>query len=151
MKLSTQPNSGPPQGLRSRLVFLLMGPKGPPKNLDPNFLATDRTRLAHERTLMAWIRTGLSLITFGFSIYKFFQIQELRTPLQQGLISARSFGFMLILTGLTVVLLAGLQHRAEMRSLRAAGLEVPPSMATIVAGLVSLLGLAGLVAVIFGQ
>jgi len=151
---SKQSRSSLPKQRRSLGVYLrdlLMGPKGPPKNLDASFLATDRTRLAHERTMMAWIRTGLSLISFGFTIYKFFQIQELRTPFQDGLIGARSFGFMMILTGLVAVLLAGLSHRREMRSLRAAGVEVPPSMATIVGGLVSLLGILGLIAVVFRQ
>jgi putative membrane protein len=151
---SKQSRSSLPKQRRSLGTYLrdlLMGPKGPPKNLDANFLATDRTRLAHERTMMAWIRTGLSLISFGFTIYKFFQIQEVRTPFQDGLIGARSFGFMMILTGLVAVLLAGLSHRREMRSLRAAGVEVPPSMATIVGGLVSLLGILGLIAVVFRQ
>jgi len=139
------------KGLLSHLGDFLMGPSGTPKNLDGNFLAVDRTRLAHERTMMAWIRTGLSLISFGFTIYKFFQIQELSTPFQQGLINARSFGFIMILTGLVAVLLAGLQHRKEMRSLRAAGIQVPPSMSTIVGGMVALLGVLGLLAVVLRQ
>jgi putative membrane protein len=151
---STQSRYSLPKQRRSLGAYLrdlLIGPKGPPKNLDANFLATDRTRLAHERTMMAWIRTGLSLISFGFTIYKFFQIQGIRTPFRDGLIGARGFGFMMILTGLVAVLLAGLSHRREMRSLRAAGIEVPPSMATIVGGLVSLLGILGLIAVVFRQ
>lgn len=137
--------------LLARLRALLTGPKGKPKNLDANFLAVDRTRLAHERTMMAWIRTGLSLISFGFTIYKFFQIQEVRRPFQEGLIGARGYGSMMILTGLCAVLLASLQHRREMQSLRAAGIEVPPSLATIVGSLVSILGIVGLFLVAFKQ
>jgi putative membrane protein len=139
------------QKLHHRLWHLLMGPKGPPKNLDGNMLAVDRTRLAHERTMMAWIRTGLSLISFGFTIYKFFQVQEFQRPFREGVIGARGFGALMILTGLCAVFLAGLQHRSEMQSLRAAGIEVPPSLATIVGALVSLLGIVGLFAVAFKQ
>jgi putative membrane protein len=141
--------SGP--RLLAHLIDLLLGPKGKPKNLDASSLAVERTRMAHERTMMAWIRTGLSLISFGFSIYKFFQIQGLNVPFREGLIGPRSFGAMMILIGLCAVFFAGLQHRKEMRSLRAAGVEVPPSLATIVAALVALLGIAGLLAVAFRQ
>ena len=139
------------QGLLARLGDLLWGPAGPPKNLDGNMLAVDRTRLAYQRTMMAWIRTGLSLISFGFTIYKFFQIQEISTPFREGLIGPRSFGFIMILTGLLAVLFGGLEHRREMRSMRAAGVHVPPSLANIVGGMVFLLGLLGLLAVIFRQ
>jgi len=138
-------------GILGRLTDLLMGPAGPPKDLSADMLAVDRTRLAYERTMMAWIRTGLSLITFGFSIYKFFQIQELSTPLREGIIGARSFGFIMILTGLFAVLLGGLEHRKQMRSFRAAGMPVPPSLAAIIGGMVFLLGVLGLVAVAFRQ
>jgi putative membrane protein len=126
-----------------------MGPAGPPKDLDGNMLAIDRTRLAYERTMMAWIRTGLSLISFGFAIYKFFQIQESSTAAGGGFITARSFASIMILIGLFAILFAGLSHRREMRSFRAAGIAVHPSMANIVGALVFLLGLVGLMAVAF--
>jgi putative membrane protein len=143
----------PPKGqhrshLMARLQDLLMGPKGEPKNLDASMLAVDRTRLAHERTMMAWIRTGLSLISFGFTIYKFFQIQGVGRN-AGGLLGARGFGGLMIVTGLCAVFLAALQNRHEMQSLRAAGIEVPPSLSTIIGALVSLLGIIGLLAVIF--
>lgn len=141
----------PPPRLLDRLVSVVTQSDRPPGNLDAQTLAAERTRLAHERTMMAWIRTGLSLISFGFTIYKFFQIQEFETPFREGLIGARGFGFLMILTGLCAVLLAGLQHRREMQRLRAAGVDVPPSLATIVGVLVSLLGIIGLLAVGFKQ
>lgn len=137
--------------LLTRLVAFLTRQKTKPKDLDPKMLAVDRTRLAHERTMMAWIRTGLSLITFGFSIYKFFQIQEGSAAVREGLIGPRVFGFMMILIGVLSILMASLQHRREMQSLRAAGIEVPPSLATIIAALVSFLGILGLLAVVFRQ
>lgn len=135
----------------SRLIAFFLGPKPKPKNLDPKMLAVDRTRLAHERTMMAWIRTGLSLITFGFSIYKFFQIQEGSAAVREGLIGPRTFGFMMLLIGVLSIFLAALQRHREMQSLRAAGVEVPPSLAAVVAALVSLLGILGLFAVAFRQ
>lgn len=145
------PDRKPGPGVLAYLVDLLKGPQGHPKDLSPNVLAVERTRLSHDRTMMAWIRTGLSLISFGFTIYKFFQIQDIATPFREGLIGPRSFGFMMIFTGLCAVLIAGLQHRREMQSLRATGVEVPPSLATIVGALVSLLGILGLLAVAFKQ
>jgi putative membrane protein len=119
-----------------------------PKNLDSNMLAVDRTRLAHERTMMSWIRTGLSLISFGFTIYKFFQILGAGSP-GQGRIGAKAFGGVMIVIGLFAVLLASFQYRREIQGMRAAGIEVPPSMATIIGALVSLLGIFGLLALLF--
>ena len=149
--LQPSPHGKPRSRLLTHLLALLTGPPGNPKNLDGSMLAVDRTRLAHERTMMAWIRTGLSLISFGFSIYKFFQIQEFQRPFREGLIGARGFGALMILTGLCAVFLAALQHRREMQSLRAAGIHVAPSLATIVGALVSFLGIVGLFAVAFEQ
>lgn len=141
----------PKPPLVTRLVAFLIGPKARPRNLDPKMLAVDRTRLANERTMMAWIRTGLSLITFGFSIYKFFQIQEASAAVREGLIGPRTFGFMMILIGVLSILLAALQRHREIQSLRAAGAYIPPSLANIIAALVSLLGILGLLAVAFRQ
>jgi hypothetical protein len=58
---------------------------------------------------------------------------------------------MMILTGLCAVLFGGLEHRSEMRSLRYAGVHIPPSLANIVGALVFLLGVLGLLAVVFRQ
>jgi putative membrane protein len=136
--------------LLARLHDLFLRPEGKPKNLAGDMLAVDRTRLAHERTMMAWIRTGLSMITFGFTIYKFFQIEAAGRRVE-GIIGARSFGGLMIATGLFSLFLAALQHRREMQSLRAAGIDVPPSLAALIGAMVSLLGILGLLAVIFKE
>jgi putative membrane protein len=149
LKNNSAPEVRSEQGLMARLADLLWGPSGPPKNLDGSALAVDRTRLAFQRTMMAWIRTGLSMISFGFTIYKFFDVQAGLGPLREGLVSPRAFGFMMILTGLCAVLFGGLEHRREMRSLRSAGVHIPPSLANIVGALVFLLGVLGLPAVVF--
>ncbi|MGD8429238.1 MAG: DUF202 domain-containing protein [Ectothiorhodospiraceae bacterium] len=138
--------------LAGRLKELVVGSSAAPLDLtDSNRLAVERTRLSHERTMMAWLRTGLSLISFGFTIYKFFQVQESGRPFEEGLIGSRGFAFFMILTGLFAVLLAGIQHRRQMQSLRAAGVEMPPSLAALVAVMVSILGILGLLAVVFRQ
>lgn len=115
-------------------------------------LATDRTRLAHDRTLMAWVRTATSLISFGFTIYKFFQyLQERQAAPREGLLGPRQYAILMIAFGIIALALATLQHRRDMRALRKHHPEVPYSLATVLAGLISLLGIVALLAVIFRQ
>ena len=114
-------------------------------------MATDRTRLAHDRTLMAWVRTSTSLISFGFTIYKFFQYlqEEQQSAPRQGLLGPRQYGTLMIIIGIVALVLATYQHRRDMKALRKHYPEVPYSLATILAGLISLLGLVALLAIIF--
>jgi putative membrane protein len=115
-------------------------------------LAIDRTRLAHERTLMAWVRTATSLISFGFTIYKFFQyLQEQQDPLRVRAFGPRQYATLMIVIGLLALVFATFQHRRDMKTLRAHYREVPYSLATIMAGLISLLGILALLAVVFRQ
>jgi putative membrane protein len=113
-------------------------------------LALDRTRLAHDRTLMAWVRTATSLISFGFTIYKFFQYlrEKGEASPERYLIGPREFALTMICIGLFALLLATLQHRRDMRTMRAEHPEVPYSLATVLAALVSGLGILALIAVI---
>lgn len=113
-------------------------------------LATDRTRLAHDRTLMAWVRTATSLISFGFTIYKFFQYaQEQQAAPRESVLGPRQYGTLMISIGIVALMIATIQHRRDMKALRAQHPEVPQSMATILAALISLLGVISLLAVIF--
>jgi putative membrane protein len=115
-------------------------------------LAADRTRLAHERTLMAWVRTSTSLISFGFTIYKFFQyLQEKGTGARDRLLGPRDFALLMISIGLVALALASWQHRRDMKALRAQHPEVPYSLATVLAVLISILGMVALLAAIFRQ
>lgn len=113
-------------------------------------LAYERTNLAHERTLMAWVRTATSLITFGFTIYKFFQLEMSvqRVRLQQ-LIGPREFAILMIAIGLFALMVSTIQHWQSRRNLRKQDIEVPRSLAALVAGLISLLGIVAIIAVIF--
>lgn len=99
--------------------------------------------------MMAWIRTGTSLITFGFSVYKFFALRD-EAP-RPGIFGPRPFAFMMILSGLLALMLAGLQNRRELQSLRSAGADIPYSFSTLVGAFVSIFGLAALLAVVFDQ
>ena len=117
---------------------------------DATLLALDRTRLAFERTTMAWVRTAMSLITFGFSIYKFFQIEAHREEAGHA-IGAREFALMMISIGLIALLIGSVQHVMSMRTLRAhyRGAPMPLSLAAVVGGLMSALGVIALFVVIF--
>jgi putative membrane protein len=114
-------------------------------------LAYDRTRLAYENTMMAWVRTATSLITFGFSVYKFFQFDIKRGQEFSGMVGPREFGLMMITFGLVSLLAGTLQHVMSLRQLRAQYPATPRSVAALLAGLVSILGLVALVAVLFRQ
>jgi len=110
-------------------------------------LAVDRTRLAYERTLMAWVRTAISLITFGFSIYKFFQIESAGAKPGR-FISATEFSVLMIVFGLLALLMATLEHRRNLNALRAEYPDTPPSLARVLAVLISVLGILALVTVL---
>ena len=124
----------------------------PSNPLSSNQLAVDRTRLAHERTLMAWVRTATSLISFGFTIYKFFQyLQEKSSPVTDRVFGPREFALLMIGIGLLALLFATVQHRRDMVTLRAHYPGVPFSLATVLAGLLSILGVVAFVSVVFRQ
>ena len=120
--------------------------------LNSTQLAVDRTRLAHERTLMAWVRTATSLISFGFTIYKFFQyLQQKNEVRADRIFGPREFALVMIGIGLTALLLATVQHRRDMVTLRAMYPGVPNSLGTVLAGLLSILGIGAFIAVVFRQ
>ena len=116
--------------------------------LDANTrLAAERTRLAQERTLMAWIRTCTSLIAFGFTIYQLFVYVNANERLRTPVVSPQVFGVLMIVTGLTALALAWIQHRQQMRALRADFGTMPYSIAGIIAGFVAGLGVVALLGV----
>ena len=114
-------------------------------------LAVERTRLAHERTLMAWVRTATSLISFGFTIYKFFEYLHQSGEQPPQLFGTRHFALLMIVIGLVSLVIATLQHRQSMKVLRAQYHDVPYSLAATMAALIGLLGIVGLLSVIFRQ
>jgi putative membrane protein len=114
-------------------------------------LAYDRTRLAYENTMMAWVRTATSLITFGFSVYKFFQFDIKRGQEFSGSVGPREFGLMMITFGLVSLLAGTMQHVVSLRQLRREYPATPRSVAALLAGLVSVLGIVALITVLFRQ
>ncbi len=116
---------------------------------DRTQLALDRTRLAHERTLMAWVRTAASLISFGFTIDKTFGLlRQQQSGTAPSAMRARTFALMLIALGLSALLLAAVQHRLDLKALRAEYGRVPHSLAAVVAVLVGGLGVLGFASVL---
>ena len=95
--------------------------------------------------MMAWIRTATSLISFGFAIYKFFYL-DLKG--NEGKLTPRGFALLLISTGIVALTLAGLQHHANLRSMRDTYGPLPRSVAGPVAVLIGLLGVVALIGVI---
>jgi putative membrane protein len=120
---------------------------------DATRLAVDRTHLAHERTLMAWVRTAVSLISFGFTIYKFFQYLREENPSAKvhRIFGPREFGLVMIGLGVGSLLLATLQNWHSRKIMKMKYPEIPFSMATLIAGLISLLGVLTFVVVIYRQ
>jgi putative membrane protein len=116
-------------------------------------LAIDRTRLAHERTLMAWVRTATSLISFGFTIYKFFQylLESQRVTISGGRLGPRGFALAMIGIGLAALLVATVEHHKSMQALRHEYGPLPYSLAVVTAGFIALLGVMGLLVVLFRQ
>lgn len=123
----------------------------PPEDLSiGNQMALDRTRLAYERTQMAWVRTATSLISFGFTIFKFFEyLRDQKTTIPERWFGPREFALLMIATGLVALLLSTLEHRRHMQALRAQYGPVPQSMAALLSGLIAILGIFGLLSVLF--
>ena len=98
----------------------------------------------------------MSLISFGFTIYKFFQgmHEAERLETARHLFGPRGFALVMIGLGVGSLLLATIQHRAEMKSLTAAYPQdgpVPRSTSMVVATVVTSLGIGALIIVILRQ
>jgi putative membrane protein len=102
---------------------------------------------------MAWVRTATSLITFGFTIYKFFDFlrQQGATFRPDRILGPREFALIMIGIGLTALALATVQHIQNTRALRREYHKVPLSLATVLAALISVLGILSFLAVLFRQ
>ena len=105
-------------------------------------LALMRTMMAADRTLMAWIRTALAMISFGFTLGK------LGDALSSS--GVRMFGrttdvvgvaYYLVSLGTVALVLAAVQYRIEVARLVPQGVKRRPSVAFVVAVLLSLLGI----------
>jgi putative membrane protein len=119
---------------------------------DATQLAVERTHLAHERTMMAWVRTSTSLISFGFTIYKFLQgMQQGGTAHPPGMLTPRRFGLAMIGIGLLALVVASIENRKNVESLADRYGPGPRSLASMLAWLIAIFGMAAFVLVLFRQ
>lgn len=120
----------------------------PPNVSESTLLAVDRTRLAHERTLMAWVRTATSMISFGFTIAKLVP----NRGRENWVFDTHTFAAIMIAVALIALTFAAIEHRREMRTLRAYYPDhVPYSNAMLVASLVAGFGILAFVGVLVGR
>ena len=104
--------------------------------------------------MLSWVRTAISLISFGFSIAQFFRTARTGFPESKDFIGPDEFGLLLIVIGLLAHLLVTLEHRASIEALRAQypvteGYQsIPRSRASMLAGLIAVLGLLALVSIL---
>jgi putative membrane protein len=116
-------------------------------------LAVERTRLSHDRTLMANVRTSTALISFGFTIYKFFAEMEERgaMKLPHHPLGARNFSLLMMMIGVVFVVLASLQYVQQMKRMKARyGISID-RLPLSLAGVISFLGILGMLSVLLRQ
>jgi putative membrane protein len=79
-----------------------------------------RVLFAAERTLLAWNRTSLTLMTFGFMIERFGLFVHMLSHMAETLQRTSSFwiGLAFIVIGAIVALIAVLQYRIVLRTLK---------------------------------
>jgi inner membrane protein YidH len=108
-----------------------------------NDLALERTLMAAERTLMAWVRTSLALISFGFTLGKLGDVLKSAkvTLWRERTTDITGVAYYLVVLGTVALVLATVQNRVEVSALTRQGLARRPSLAFVIAILMSLLGL----------
>ena len=105
-------------------------------------LAMERNYMAAERTLMAWVRTALSMISFGFTIGK---LGDALGTVAVKVGFSRTAGiagvaYFLVILGTLSLLAGAVQNRVTVVALFRMGLRRRPSLAFIIAVLLSLGG-----------
>jgi putative membrane protein len=113
-----------------------------------------RIYLAAERTLLAWVRTGLALMGFGFVVARFGLFlrevaevhgSEIPPPAAAaGRPVSMWFGIALVTVGVLVNLLAAVDHRRVIRSLRRGDTEpaTKSAMGVVLAAVLAAVGVA---------
>ena len=107
------------------------------------------TFLAQERTQMAWVRTALAMITFGFAIAKFYLYLNEKDAEHAPLLGGRTVGMLMITIGVVALVVADLQHRRTMKSLREQCPGLPFSVAGLTGILLAALGVLALLGALF--
>jgi len=90
------------------------------------------------------------LISFGFTLYKFFELEKASIlGIRPQVIGPHHFAMLMIAIGILSLVMATIEHRQYVMSMRKEHIKIPRSLASWVAGLISALGLLAMVAVIF--
>jgi putative membrane protein len=101
--------------------------------------------------MLSWVRTATGLITFGFAVYNFHIIVPRDQPSSR-LIGPHEFALMMVSIGLVALLLAMIEYRRDIRTLRIEFPEIHWSpLPGAVALLISVLGLLALITIIMRQ
>lgn len=128
-------------------------PSKPAKTLEQQRtdLAYDRSLWAAQRTLMSWIRTAMSMVTFGFAIDEFFVYLSTEAAGGPTRLKYHWFGFLLVLAGIFLLVLALIEHLLISRRLtRREPFEASPiSLPILGATIVLLIGVAALILMIW--
>jgi putative membrane protein len=99
---------------------------------------------------MAWVRTATSLISFGFTIYKFFEFEE-GNGLRSHRLSPRTFGMIMIGTGLLALVLGVIDQRQSSKALKKEFGVTHRSTAVVVAAIICVMGLLALGSAVLGE
>ena len=104
-------------------------------------LAARRTAMAAERTLMAWIRTALAMISFGFTIGKLGDVlSSAEVKLLGRTTDIAGLAYFLVIIGTLALMLAAVEYRIDTAGLVPRDVRRRPSLAFVIAILLSLLG-----------
>jgi putative membrane protein len=100
--------------------------------------------------MLSWVRTAIALITVGFSVQEFFRIANKGNVERIDTIGPHEFEVSMIVVGLLALLLATLGHRSATQDLKVQYPDenIRRSLASVLAGLVSIVGLPALLSML---
>ena len=94
------------------------------------------------------MRTALALISFGFAIAKLFQYLRQNRGETATMLSPRAVGLVMITIGVVGLILAHVQERRALKSLRERCPELPVPISGVMVVLIAFLGVLALVGAI---
>lgn len=94
----------------------------------------ERVRTAFERLQLAWVRVSLTMMAIGVGGYEYYinRVEQGKTPVLSFL-TGRELSIFLIASAFFILVLATLQHRKSMATLKKYYAEMRYSVATVLA------------------